>query len=124
MTTGFVLIFLGLQLHLVNTFVLTPRFSNFLAEHASGAEQTPTQAFLPSAGYTNPMAQNQNSPFFQASFPQNTLQNPQAPMMPMAAISNPRLAGPKSFSPPKWLCWPVLFMGTVVLLHGISMRRS
>ncbi len=31
MTLGFVLIFVGLQLHLVDTFVLTPRFSNLLS---------------------------------------------------------------------------------------------
>ena len=35
MTLGLVLIFIGIQLNLVDTYVLTPRFSNLLADHAT-----------------------------------------------------------------------------------------
>lgn len=112
MTLGFVLIFIGIQLNLVETYVLTPRFSNFLME---GSAQSQPMA--------NSNAQNQNytsynSPYYQASFPNGS-----------SSINQQKsqltgLGTPKTVSPPSWLCWPILFLGTVVFLHGFSVRRD
>ena len=124
MTMGFVLIFIGIQLNLVETYVLTPRFSSFLSEHASPS-QSPGFAngtINPNSGFDPTVAQNsiQNSPFYQASYPGppgNTALNG-------LNRTAPNFAAPKVVSPPNWLCWPILFLGTVVFLHGFSMSRG
>lgn len=135
MTMGFVFIFIGIQLNLVETYVLTPRFSSFLSEHTSPQQQGYVNgAVNPNLGLVNPaVAQNnglqnsaQNSPFYQASYPGaqqvNSGINPLNSPVRQPVLSN--FAAPKIVSPPSWLCWPVLFLGTVVFLHGFSMRRD
>jgi len=128
MTLGFVLIFIGIQLHLVKTYVLTPRFSNFLSANAPLNEPPQmgpglNQAFnMPNINPNNQPNSNYNSPYYQASYPGNNPAMNQPPIQPLAA---PSITVPaRTFSPPQWFCWPVLFMGTVLLLHGISMRRN
>ncbi len=123
MTLGFLLIFIGIQLNLVETYVLTPRVSNFLTANGSSRFNSNASAINPASnGIVNvnpqfnrqPGIQNSpyNSPYYQASFPQ-------AQFEPIANV------GPaKTFSPSKWLCWPVLFFGAVLLLQGFSFRRS
>jgi len=104
MTTGFVLIFLGTQLALVDSYLLTPRISNFLSENGrSVAVPAP-----PVVAQTN-----QNSPYSQIGYQQPAI----APAL--IATSSPQ----QTITPPKWLCWPMLFCGTVVFLHGLSMSR-
>jgi hypothetical protein len=111
MTLGFVLIFVGVQLHMVETFVLTPRFSNFLAENARQVQVQPVAAPV-----ANPAANaNYNSPYYQASH-SNVVS---APRMVTAMA-----AGPQQLTPPRWLCWPVLCIGGVVFLHGLSRRHD
>jgi hypothetical protein len=131
MTLGFVLIFVGLQLHLVDTFVLTPRFSNLLSSGTTQFDgpQVPMN-FNPNVNIQNPNQRIQqpfqsneayNSPYYQASFTGNGQPINQPPIQSLA----PRVTGPtRAVSPPGWICWPVLFFGTVMLLHGISMRRN
>lgn len=110
MTLGFVLIFLGAQLALVDSYLLTTRISHFLSQQEDSdvsnvasaplAQQQPAQAF---------------NPFQQASY-----QNGRPPLAPgyQGAVTQKRV------TPPKWLCWPALFCGTVVLLQGFSMGRD
>lgn len=127
MTMGFVLIFIGIQFNLVETYVLTPRFSSFLSEHASPVQP---QGFVnglvnPNSGIVDPsIAQNsiQNSPFYQASYPGSQPVN--IAMNGPINRTVPNYAAPKVVTPPNWLCWPILFLGTVVFLHGFSMRRD
>jgi hypothetical protein len=111
MTLGFVLIFVGAQLCLVETYVFTPRFSNFLADNAPAVAQSGQQ--LPTANNTN-----YNSPYYQASYPTGTTSK-----NPLSVLNGPA-NGPRAVSPPRWVSWPVLFMGTVVFLHGFSRRRD
>ncbi len=117
MTLGFVLVFIGIQLNLVETYVLTPRVSNFLMENAP-REDPQSASYSMSGNANNPAF---NSPYYQASYPGGgSLANQQ----PTAGIGQTMLGTPKSFSPPNWLCWPVLFLGTVVFLHGLSVQRE
>ena len=110
MTTGLVLIFVGIQLNLVETFVLTPRYSNFLMEHSPRVETG--MSAVPSVNNSS-----FNSPYSQAAFSGNSQSNFQSsPAMGMGRS--------KTISPPSWLCWPILFLGTVVFLHGLSNRRE
>lgn len=98
MTLGFVLIFLGIQLNLVQSYELTPRFSNFLSENGQ----------MSNVATTN---QKFNSPYYQASYPN-------------VKVNQPNLfpGNVKTITPPTWLCWPVLFFGAVIFLHGLGKR--
>jgi hypothetical protein len=114
MTLGFVLIFVGIQLNLVETYVLTPRVSSFLSEHASS---NPTDL----ANNDGLLGNNSsyNSPYYQASYPNGS------GLLNRGNVAAPAIFGrPKTITPPSWICWPVLFLGTVVFLHGFSMRRD
>ncbi len=62
MTLGLVLIFIGIQLNLVDTYVLTPRFSNLLADYAT-VEREVVAAEAP--------AEVPSSPYYQASYSNN-----------------------------------------------------
>lgn len=114
MTLGFVLIFVGIQLNLVETYVLTPRFSNFLMENASQLDSQP----LVTSAAQNSNNPAYNSPYYQAAFPTRSREfNP-----PHSSAMG--LGVPKTVSTPGWLCWPILFLGTVVFLHGLSSQRE
>jgi hypothetical protein len=104
MTFGFVLILIGIQLNVVQSYQLTPRFSNFLSEN--GGPRSNEQASL---------NQPFDSPYYQASFENTSYTQP-------VAVSAP--APIKVISTPNWLCWPVLFLGAVVFLHGVSKHRD
>lgn len=105
MTLGLVLIFIGIQLNLVDTYVLTPRFSNLLADHATvEREVTREPVAVRSGGY------------YPASYASNSRANTKPPKS--------RLGVQKTISTPTWLCWPILFLGTVVFLNGFSIRRE
>ena len=103
MTLGFVLILIGIQLNVIQSYELTPRFSNFLSENGGKvavAPAAPNSANVPA-----------DSPYYQASFSNNA--------NPAPAVGNP--AGTiRSITTPRWMCWPVLFLGAVVFLHGLG----
>jgi hypothetical protein len=103
MILGFVLVLIGIQLYLIQSYELTPRFSNFLSEHGHVAQAPSIQ-----------QATN-NSPYYQASYP-NANYN-----QPIASITAGNL---RTITPPVWLCWPVLFLGAVVFLHGVAKPRN
>lgn len=107
MTLGLVLIFIGVQLNFVQSYELTPRFSNFLSENG-GPIGGPTPLITTNNG-------QYNSPYMQASFPNATL-NPNQSIAALAPV------GLRTINVPTWLCWPVLFLGAVVFLHGFSKR--
>jgi hypothetical protein len=107
MTLGLVLIFIGIQLNLVDTYVLTPRFSNLLADHATVEREV--------AVTTEPVAVRSGS-YYPASYANNNRANEKPPKS--------RLGVQKTISTPTWLCWPILFLGTVVFLNGFSIRRE
>lgn len=97
MTIGFVLIMVGIQLNLVESFELTPRFSNFLSDHGG-------------ANFQQSAAVN-NNPYQQVSYPSTT-----------AVAMNPGMVPVKTVRPPSWLCWPFIFCGTVLVLQGLIKR--
>ena len=112
MTLGFVLFFVGIQLNLVESYVLTPRISSFLAEHRSsrmGALDNPGDSNSNKAA---------NSPYYQASYPAegNWFNRQDAKPLNLGKL--------KTITPPSWICWPVMFLGTVVFLHGFSMAKD
>ena len=83
---GLVVLALGIQLLLVESYVLTPEFTQFLAEktdHPVAAVNGTLAAFTTSG----------------------------AP------------AAKKTFQPPDWIGWALVSMGSVLILHSMSMKR-
>ena len=114
MSTGFLLIFLGIQLNIVESFTLTPRVSNFLSDNFSGnpnvnpnaiADVNPVPGFRQDAN-----RQEYNSPYYQTAYSNNA---PQFNNSLVPQVHN------RTFSPPRWICWPVLFLGAVLILQGL-----
>lgn len=153
MTIGFLLVLIGIKFHMVESYLLTPRATKFWVERV-GDSGNPVQgvtnnliAQMPN-GYNsgNAFQNNAYSPFnnsynsysnsgnrgygaandsvFQSASYQN-----QNTYQPRLAASQGMLArtmfGPqKQVTTPKWLGWPILFLGAVFILHGAGMRRS
>ena len=106
MTLGLLLLFFGVQLNVVDSYVLTPRMTNFLSEQ------------LPSRPLVSP---NVNPPAGQYS---------QVGFTPYATNANASVATPaiprgisRTIRPPSWLGWPIMFLGAVFFLNGLAIRR-
>jgi len=109
-TVGFLLIFAGIQLNVVQSFTMTPRVANFVSNSFAGNPnginvpgQIPTPQF-------DANLQNYNSPYYQASYANNSAQ-----YQPSRILS----VGDRTIYPPRWICWPVLFFGAVMILQGL-----
>lgn len=129
MTIGFLLMFIGIQLNVVRTYTLTPKATKFWMENIEEpalATQPPMQQMAPQQ--MAPQAQAAyngyaNSPFSQASYGNgaNAYGANYAPMQVPAP--RPAMYGPKQFSPPEWICWPFIFVGTAFVLYGLILAR-
>jgi len=123
MATGFFLILAGIQLHVVESFTMTPRVSHFFNDQFSqqhpSALSTLSNNIDASGNFSGPR-QNYNSPYYQASYSQsngNQIASP-GPVTPI------RTSGQSTIVPPRWFCWPVLFLGAFLLLQGATKPRD
>ena len=112
-TLGFLLIFIGLQLNLVQTFTLNSGATKFWAERIATPEDLAPLRTVPVA--TNGFNYN-NNPFSQASYSNGI----QSPIQPAASSIFLR---PKQITPPDWICWPVIFIGAFLVLQGAILKR-
>lgn len=104
MTIGLLLIFVGIQLYMIETYVLTSAATEFLNDRDGTGQEQPTESIAQ-------QQQSYRSPFFQTSYPNDS--------------GNSSIPGnSKTISPPRWLCWPIGFLGCVLALHGLAMRKS
>ena len=109
-TLGFLLIFMGIQLNVVQSFTMTRRVSNFLSDNFSGNPgELNVASPIPSPQF-DVNQRSYNSPYYQASYGNNAAQFQRAPAVGI---------GDRTIHPPHWICWPVLFFGAVLLLQGI-----
>ncbi len=123
MATGFFLILAGIQLHLVESFTLTPRMSHFLNDTFSQQELSAAPALSTNVATLGDFAaprQDYNSPYYQASYSQPS-GNQRFSSGPVASI---RDTGRSTVAPPRWFCWPVLFLGAFLLLQGAITPRG
>ena len=113
MALGFLLIFLGIQLNVVERYVMTPRMANLLSPNGTvvSAPRLPSDNFGVPGDNFDRVNTAYNSPYYQASY--------QTP----ATVSGFSPVG-REFRPPRWLCWPVLFLGAVILINGMTSRRG
>ena len=102
MTLGFLLLFFGVQLNIVDSYVLTPRMANFLSD------QLPSDPVI-----TTPAAAGSGQ-FTPASY------NPYDTAGPQQVAPRERS---RVIRPPNWLGWPLIFLGAVFFLNGLAIRR-
>lgn len=149
MTIGFLLVMMGIKFHMVESYLLTPRATKFWMERI-GDSENPIQgmtnnlvAQMPN-GYNsgNGFQGNGYSPFSNNSYSSNqsfgaandsvfqsasyqSQNNYQPNLVGSQGLLARTMFGPqKQLTTPKWLGWPVLFLGAVFVLHGAGMRRS
>lgn len=106
MTVGLLLVFVGIQLYFVETYVLTPQATKIVGQKLG---DTTNQAYQGANDfYNNPNGFYQNAGYTQDGFSNNSFgQN--------VAGSGKRL------SPPRWICWPIFFLGAVFFLHALAL---
>lgn len=85
---GLVLLFLGIQLRFVDTYVLTPQMTNLLAEETN-----------------HPIAALNSG------------------VQTLFMLDRPPEVMRKVIQPPPWLGWALLSMGSVLVLHALSMPK-
>lgn len=105
MTIGFLLVMIGVQLNMVDTYTLTSKATRFLKSSLAQLDDVnPGQNYSTyNSSYT--------SPYYQASYP-NSSYMPQQLNVPG-----------KQLTPSTWYCWPVMFMGVVMVLHGVALKN-
>ena len=144
MTIGLVLIFIGIQLTLVKSVVLTPTANQFLQEEFPQNNQpmispgeSPGKGFLGGLfGGSGPGKTDhqpgQTWPYYQSgssqpgsaaaassapAFQNSSWQTPGTNPAPLGTIQPG-----KRMVPPRWMKWPPIFVGIVFFLHGAALR--
>ena len=109
MTLGFLLIFFGIQLNVVDSYVLTPRMANFLSDQLS------EPSVSANGGVVDPQTGQpvQSGQFAQVGFSPN-----EGGAIQMRPNSVNRV-----IRPPGWIGWPIMFLGAVFFLNGLSIRQ-
>jgi len=108
MTLGFLLVFFGIQLNVVDSYVLTPRMANFLSDK------------FPDAPTNQPNvidANQQPGTFTQAGYSNGQQLQQTVVRMPTPTGVN------RVIRPPGWIGWPIMFLGAVFFLNGLTMRK-
>lgn len=114
--TGFLCIMLGVQLYLVESFTLTPRMSHFLTDNFSDSSEAPVFTNTGNATATPQFTQPRqayDSSYYQASFGQNGMPS-------VATTVGARGNSETTLRPPRWIIWPVMFLGAFLILQGAS----
>lgn len=111
MTIGFFLVFVGIQLNLVESFELSPSAARFWNENIVN----PASELVSETSFQD-QANGPRLPWQQASW-----NGPLRQASGLAASLAP--ASQRTLTHPTWICWPVFFAGTVFFLHGLSMRQ-
>lgn len=125
MTIGILLIFLGIKLNLIESYQLSQSATRFWMERIEdpGVAMETAQTLMQSGQYGNSYANQYSQSRYQAAsypFSSNAYNNGMNQLDPNGGIVWPT----KSITPPNWLCWPVFFLGAVMLLHGASLKHD
>ncbi len=108
MTLGFLLIFIGIQLNVVDSYVMTPRMSRFLSDNFSNSQP-----------FGGPEIINQQP--FQQSFQQASFGQPPRVEVPRPSLGFANVPN-RIIHPPGWIGWPIMFLGAVFFLNGVIRR--
>jgi hypothetical protein len=120
MTSGLVLLLVGVQLNMVETLVLSRTATVFLNERLSDpfeSLEVDRGGFMglnsPSQRYSQNNYGSKSPGFFNAGFSNQKLADTVSYLGPQRTIT-----------PPPWLCWPIIFSGAVTFLYGAALGRG
>lgn len=118
MTVGFLMIYSGFHFRVVESFVLTPQATKFLNDQQDGFELTGSVINQPNDRVTTNSAGG-----FLPSY-----QSPgNGSNWSLASASKPAAdneVGKKIITPPNWMGWPMIYLGAVVALFGMTMQKN
>ena len=136
MTWGTLLILIGIQLNLVESFVLSPKatelWNNRMTQY--NLETVPRDYIATSNGYyRGSNTQLANNGFrtatsnYRSSIPTYQSYNSSAAVYQSSfdrtGIAGRNGAPQKLLTPPSWLCWPPIFLGSVLFLYGAASKE-
>lgn len=108
MTVGFLMVLIGLQLNFVESYQLTPEATRFWVERFGAPENPVSNAAYRATGQAGQTGFQTPSVFQNAAF-----------------TSAPAItANARTIEPPRWICWPVIFMGVAFVFHGAAIHRG
>ncbi len=121
MTIGLVMIMIGAQLFVVRAYYLSPKTARFLAETFGDNGQYPgAESSIQSNGFSTANRAGQSWPYYRSD---------SLGAAPITQFASNRTAPATSYAsqrmvPPRWLCWPIFFLGAVFFLHGVALRNE
>jgi hypothetical protein len=120
MTVGFLMIFCGFHFRVVESFVLTPEATKFLHEQHDGLELTGS-VFQENGE----KAANQSSNGMFLPKYQTVAQSGGGTLSTASYSRSETLADStkKVITPPNWMGWPMIYIGAVLALFGITMSK-
>jgi hypothetical protein len=128
MTIGLILVFVGIQLFMVKSYLLSPTATRFLAEHMGN--NSDSRFSMPDVGATvmdsSWQRPGQSWPWYRPSQGAGWTPGQAIQSIPgrLASAVGPVPPGYQHrLVPPQWIMWPALFLGTVFFLHGLALRN-
>jgi len=118
MTVGFLMIFCGFHFRVVESFVLTPQATKFLNDQQDGFELTGSVI-----SEQNDRVATNSAGGFLPSY--QTAGN--GPNWSLASSQKPTSGGEvskKVITPPNWMGWPMIYLGAVTALFGMTMQKN
>lgn len=117
MTVGFLMIFCGFHFRVVESFVLTPQATKFLNEQQDGFELTGSVI----SEQNDRVTTNATGGFLPSYQSAGSGSN-----WSLASASKPVDSGEvskKVITPPNWMGWPMIYLGAVTALFGMTMQK-
>ncbi len=133
MTWGTLLILVGVQLNLIESFVLTPQATDFWnrrtaigpVETVPGNYAAAGNGYFPgsNSSWTSRLTNSSQSgfPFTTPDYQRSAQSNTSSWTSPFRSPSYTNTIGSqKLVTPPSWFCWPPIFLGAVLFLFGAA----
>ncbi len=120
MTVGFLMIFAGFHFRVVESFVLTPQATKFLHEQHDGLELTGSVYKENGEKVANQGTGGMFLPQYQ------TVSQSGRPGLTTAGYTRSETVTDdtkKVITPPNWMGWPMIYIGAVLALFGITMNK-
>jgi hypothetical protein len=118
MTVGFLMILCGFHFRVVESFVLTPQATKFLADQQGGFELTGSVI----SEQNDRVTSNAGGGFLPSYQSSNG-----GPNWSLASAPKPAPSGEvsqKVITPPNWMGWPMIYLGAVTALFGMTMQKN
>ncbi len=120
MTVGFLMVFCGFHFRVVESFVLTPQATKFLHEQHDGLELTGSVYKETGEKVAKPSGNGMFLPQYQT-----VSQSGRADISTAGYVRSEKLSDSekKIITPPNWMGWPMIYIGAVLALFGLTMSK-